>query len=330
MIRHSVRLAAILFAALLAVACGKHEAPPAPQADAAMPATGAPPPAAPGAPRGLPMWVVKDADSTIYMTGTIHMLPPDVKWMSPRLQAALDEASVLWLEIAMPPDVDEFRRQARPIIMQYTTLSGPPLSSRLTQTERLAFAAALQRSGASREEMRRIDRMRPWYVVQTIAQAPLADAGFSSDAGIDITLAGLARAQGDEIKGLETIEEQAKILSSSSDEEQLQQLRLLLAAPPWALGMSTWMGSQTFRAWADGHTVPIEMLITTMTLSGQGPGGGSVDSLLKNRNENWAGQIEEMLKGSGVSFIAVGAGHLVGPDSVQNRLRLRGIVASRY
>jgi uncharacterized protein YbaP (TraB family) len=37
-----------------------------------------------------------------------------------------------------------------------------------------------------------------------------------------------------------------------------------------------------------------------------------------------------MLKGSGVSFIAVGAGHLVGPESVQKHLKLRGITAVRH
>jgi uncharacterized protein YbaP (TraB family) len=276
------------------------------------------------------MWVIRDEDSTIYMTGTVHMLPPDVKWKSPRLEAALDEATELWLEIAMPADVEEFRRQAGPIIERHAMSDGPPLSSLLSATERRALADALKRAGLPPEAMKRVDRMKPWYVAQTIGIAPLADAGFSADAGIDITLAGMARAQGDAIRGLETVEEQAQILSSASEEDQLFQLRVLLRAPPWALGASAWMGGQTFRAWAAGNTVPVELLISTMSFSGQGAQKRQVDSLLRNRNENWAGQIEEMLKGSGVSFIAVGAGHLVGPDSVQNRLKLRGIVASPY
>lgn len=321
-----IRRFAILFAALLAVACGRSEAPPAPQAETAKPAAGAPaPPSAPG----LPMWVIRDTDSTIYLTGTVHMLPPDVKWKSPRLEAALNEATELWLEIAMPPDVEEFRRQAQPIIMARAVSDGPPLSTRLNARERKALAEALERAGATPEGMKRVEKMKPWYVTQTIAAAPLADAGFSADAGIDITLAGMARAQGDTVKGLETIEEQALILSSGSEQEQLQQLRTLLAAPPWALGFSGWMGGQTFRAWASGNTAPVALLISTMSLAPENQ-RGQVDSLLKNRNENWAGQIEQMLKGSGVSFIAVGAGHLVGPDSVQSRLALRGIKAERY
>jgi uncharacterized protein YbaP (TraB family) len=41
----------------------------------------------------------------------------------------------------------------------------------------------------------------------------------------------------------------------------------------------------------------------------------------------WAGQIEDILEGSGVAFIAVGAAHLVGPDSVQAQLARRGVRA---
>ena len=48
-------------------------------------------------------------------------------------------------------------------------------------------------------------------------------------------------------------------------------------------------------------------------------------TLIVTRNEHWAESIAGMLKGSGVRFIAVGAGHLAGPDSVQEKLSTRGI-----
>ena len=54
------------------------------------------------------------------------------------------------------------------------------------------------------------------------------------------------------------------------------------------------------------------------------------DALLLDRNENWAMKIEQILKGSGVTFIAVGAAHLVGPNSLPARLKLRGVAAERY
>ena len=54
-----------------------------------------PPAAAAGqtpASKGLPIWVVRDADSTIYMTGTVHLLPDGLDWHSDRFNAAFNDA----------------------------------------------------------------------------------------------------------------------------------------------------------------------------------------------------------------------------------------------
>ena len=53
------------------------------------------------------------------------------------------------------------------------------------------------------------------------------------------------------------------------------------------------------------------------------------DAMFTKRNEDWANQIEQMLAGSGDIFIAVGAAHLVGADSVQELLEEKGITAVR-
>ena len=43
------------------------------------------------------------------------------------------------------------------------------------------------------------------------------------------------------------------------------------------------------------------------------------------RNETWAGKIKAMLAAPGTVFIAVGAAHLAGPDSVQAQLDKLGV-----
>ena len=52
-------------------------------------------------------------------------------------------------------------------------------------------------------------------------------------------------------------------------------------------------------------------------------------TLLVDRNVAWAGAIAKMLQGSGVKFIAVGAAHLAGPDSVQAALERQGVAVER-
>jgi uncharacterized protein len=51
--------------------------------------------------------------------------------------------------------------------------------------------------------------------------------------------------------------------------------------------------------------------------------------LLVQRNQVWATKIAAMLQQPGTVFIAVGAAHLAGPDSVQARLELLGVPVER-
>ena len=54
-----------------------------------------------------------------------------------------------------------------------------------------------------------------------------------------------------------------------------------------------------------------------------------VETLLTDRNRNWAKWIEGRLEQPGTVFLAVGAGHLAGTDSVQELLGESGITAER-
>jgi hypothetical protein len=53
------------------------------------------------------------------------------------------------------------------------------------------------------------------------------------------------------------------------------------------------------------------------------------EALLVRRNTDWANQIQTMMEGSGTIFIAVGAAHLAGEDSVQEILEDRGLTVTQ-
>jgi uncharacterized protein YbaP (TraB family) len=53
------------------------------------------------------------------------------------------------------------------------------------------------------------------------------------------------------------------------------------------------------------------------------------DALLTKRNANWAKWISAQMKKPGVTFMAVGAGHLAGTTSVQTLLPAYGLTATR-
>ncbi|WP_343054905.1 TraB/GumN family protein [Brevundimonas basaltis] len=52
------------------------------------------------------------------------------------------------------------------------------------------------------------------------------------------------------------------------------------------------------------------------------------EALLVRQDTNRADQVETLMEGSGTVFIAVGAMHLAGDDSVQEILRARGVAVT--
>jgi uncharacterized protein YbaP (TraB family) len=81
------------------------------------------------------------------------------------------------------------------------------------------------------------------------------------------------------------------------------------------------------KAWIDGDTDTITRL-SVDEIKQEAP--TVYQKLIVQRNIAWSEKIAVILKGSGVQQIAVGAAHLVGPDSVQAQLAKRGIKVERY
>ncbi len=302
-------------AALLAASCSEKAAEPAAEKT------------------GLPMWVIEDADSTVYLTGTVHMLPPEVDWRSAKLDKAIEDATELWLELPMPTSQEEMARRYGPMMMRHMFSFNRPLSSLLTDEEEAQLAAAIERADLPPNMAAGFEMMKPWAVTLMLGVGPLVASGFDPESGIDINIARIAEEQGDEIKGFETFEQQMEMLAGGTEEEQLEALRAAIAAPPEATDDMLEQSEKAFAGWARGEVEPVEELVMQMRSAAPGDpamAGLAVEAMLDNRNADWAEQIEQLLAGEGTSFVAVGAAHLVGPNSVQDYLKQRGIEAKRY
>lgn len=83
-------------------------------------------PAPPEKPPGLPMWVIRDADSTIYVTGTVHRLRDGMEWRSPKLEAAMAEAKELWLELGEIADPGGLEEALHPVLEAFAAYDGTP------------------------------------------------------------------------------------------------------------------------------------------------------------------------------------------------------------
>lgn len=264
---------------------------------------------------GPALWVVRDADSTLYLFGSVHVLRPTTAWASDRVDAAFDSASDVWFEISNPDD----QAAIVPLIQQHGLSPQTPLSSRLTTEERTRLDAAAGAIGASAAQM---EPMRPWLAALTLSVAPLVKAGYDPQSGVELALKARAEAAGKPIHGFETLEQQVGLLAGLPEDLQLAFLRETLEDYDQAVVLLDTM----VEAWAQGDVETLDRVVVE-DMKADAP--ALYKTLLADRNADWAGQIQTLLEGSGTTFIAVGAGHLAGEDSVQSMLAARGVSVER-
>jgi uncharacterized protein YbaP (TraB family) len=262
------------------------------------------------------LWVVKDADTTIYLFGTVHLLPNDTDWRYPVLDKALAASDSLTIELT---DDDAARMQA--LVLQYGLDPGHPLSGKLSAAENATLAKAAQTVGVP-GGVNTLQMMRPWLAGLTLAVAPLLKAGMDPAHGVDKLLKAQMLAAGKPVDGLETAEQQIRFLADLPADVELEFLRSTLRdVDKGSTELTTLID-----AWKNGDVATIAR-IEDEDLVQHAP--ELYQRLLVQRNQAWATKITAMLRKPGTFFIAVGAAHLAGPDSVQAQLETRGTSVKR-
>lgn len=284
----------------LASACAAQE--PA-VADPAMP-TGAEP--------GPALWQLSDEDTTIYLFGTVHVLPKGTDWFTPRIDNALASADELVFEI----DVDADPAAMQRLVATTAALESPgSLRDLMQPADRAQYESAL---GSLGMEVAAFDRVEPWMAAMTLSLLPLMSAGYSAESGVELALN--ARA-GDKPRGaLETIEEQIGLFDAMPMDTQLAFLAETVEAIPEVTATVDAMVAR----WLEGDAASLAAL-----LNEELDDPDLYRRLLSDRNANWAEWIDTRMDTPGSVFIAVGAGHLAGPDSVQELLVARGFTVTR-
>jgi uncharacterized protein YbaP (TraB family) len=263
------------------------------------------------------IWVVRDADSTIYLLGTIHMLPEGTKWRSARIDKAISDSSELYLEIA---DIESFGAQ---ILGAWSMVSrgmsfSRPLSKRLTPQQYADVDRAAEAAGLGSGSL---DYFRPWLAAMLL-DASRGTGDVKTIQGVDIQLSRQFKAKKLPVKGFETIDGQMRAFASLPEKDELA---YLLDTARFADVAST-----SFRTlvdtWNSGN---VDKLALTAVGDMKKASPALYDALLTRRNVGFADNIENLLKGKGTAIVAVGAAHLAGDDSVQSILLKRGIAAQR-
>lgn len=262
------------------------------------------------------MWVIRDSDSTIYLIGTLHLLKHDAEWNSEKVKKTVGESTELWLEIA---DLDN-QAGAQALMAKHGMDPDKPLSKKLNEAQRKKLAKIAATYGLPAANL---EPMQPWLAAVLLGTMPLVKAGYDPKAGIDRMVRAQAVAESDQIRGFETVEVQVRMMADLPQDVQVAFLAETLDDVEEGLELL----DKIAKAWMDGDTETIARL-GVAEMKREAP--AVYKKLLVDRNVAWSDQIVEILKGSGVVQVAVGALHLVGPDSVQAQLEKKGIKVESY
>src|SRR5215212_9552097 len=117
------------------------------------------------------MWVIKDADSTIYLIGTMHLLKHDSEWKGEKVKKTVHESTELWLEIA---DIDNQPALAA-LMAHFGVDAEHPLSSKLNDEQKKKLAKVTSTYGIPAATL---EPMRPWLAGIILTTMPLLKAGY--------------------------------------------------------------------------------------------------------------------------------------------------------
>lgn len=266
---------------------------------------------------GPALFVARDADSTLYIYGTIHLRKSGAPWGSAAVDAALASAEEIWTEIEISPESDARTQQ---LAMQAGLApAGRPLSSWLSAEENERLRATALRLGLQGQAL---EPMQPWLASLTLSVLPMMRAGYDPNAGVDRSVDSFGDTHGKTMRHFETPEEQIGFFANMSPE--LQRQMLLEAIDEVERGAASL--DELSAGWEAGDLRAIERLAVD-EFKGEYPAVYEV--MLVNRNRAWAEILTHEMEGSGIDFVAVGAAHLVGEDGLVALLRARGVRVER-
>jgi uncharacterized protein len=273
-------------------------------------------PAVEAKPASPALWKVADADTTIYLFGTIHLLPPGTKWRSPTFDKAAAGSDTLVVET----DIDESDPSATLGELFKLAISPglPPLAERVAPEKRAALATAIQKSGVPAAAF---DKMETWAAAFLLLAGQFKDLGLDSGSGVESVLKKQFVDGGKPIGQLETNAEQLGFFDTLSEGAQRDFLEGVLddaAATKDEFG-------QMLRAWSKGDIAGVAKSFNADV--GEAP--ELMDALIARRNANWAKWVKSRLDQPGTVMMAVGAGHLAGDKSVVKLLEKQGLKVTR-
>jgi uncharacterized protein YbaP (TraB family) len=257
------------------------------------------------------LWIVHGKTGTAYLFGSLHLLPANVTWHTPAIDAALAASDVFVFEA--PTDAGGIAAVQKYVAEHGVLPAGTTLPGLLPPAARADYEAALDQTQIPHAM---VDNKQPWFASILLEVSLMMRQHYSPDSGVDRQVITFANAQGKPLRYFETVDQQMALMDPPDRALALKEFAIDLKSfrsEPVTLGALV-------DAWAQADSRQIDRLMN----SDLAKVPGAKKALLDDRNKAWVAKIDAMLDEPHTYFITVGAAHLVGPQGVPALLRAKG------
>lgn len=269
---------------------------------------------------GALLWKVeKPGQAPSHLFGTIHMTDPRVTEMPEAALSALKASKRVALELA-DMSLEAMQGAMAQSAMLLIAPQGNGLERHLSPSEMQTLRSALTGAGLPDQFASLI---RPWVVQMLLSLSDCErERGAAGIRVVDMRIGDLARANGADVIGLETIESQLSALAAVSDAQQIELLKLSLKLSPRRDDMMETMvllytRRQMAVAW------PLSEALAEKAGTPASAYRSFENELLIKRNSKMRDGVLPLLA-QGAAFVAVGALHLQGDTGLVALLRTSG------
>jgi uncharacterized protein YbaP (TraB family) len=259
------------------------------------------------------LWTVHSKTATVYLFGSIHLLPANIEWHTPEIDRAMESASTFMFEA--PLDASGKAQVAQFIHDHGSLPPGKTLRALLPPKTRVDYDHALSIAHLVPEQL---DGDRPWLAAIILDVAYLQQMHYVVADGVDLQVFAYATAHN---KPVRTFETPAQQLSLFMPKDETLEFKEFGADLKEFQSEESTVGAMV-DAWGAGDVKSVARVMNK-SLDSE-PGVRKI--LLDDRNKAWIKILDGVLAGTGTTFVTVGTGHLAGTRGVPALLRAQGYV----
>jgi uncharacterized protein YbaP (TraB family) len=257
------------------------------------------------------LWSAEKGNSTIYLLGSIHLLPSEFEALDKAIEAGYSDSKVIVFET----NIDSLRDPAFEAKVTNLGLL-PPGQTLEQQLSKQTYALLRQKVSELGLQVEIFNQFRPWLCALTLTSMELQRLGFNANYGIDMHFFDRAKQDGKEMRFLETTDDQLGLFTEMSRQEEDAFLAKVLEE----LETMRVKVNDMINAWKSGDTNKLSSMVKV-----EFEGYPEVYAkMLVERNQKWVKHIEDLSGQDGNSLVVVGAAHLVGDDSILELLKKKG------